>query len=54
MTLIPRFGIEKSEHDAIVAAKQRPLTQGPMRVPLREDDVTAEPSLIDAYMKGEG
>jgi hypothetical protein len=44
--------ITKQEHDALVAARGRPVTDGPMRVPLREDETTVE-SLIDNYTKGE-
>jgi hypothetical protein len=44
--------LTRAEHDALVAARGRPVTDGPMRVPLREDETTVE-SLIDNYTKGE-
>lgn len=40
-TPIPSSGITKDEHDELVAAKGRPLTQGPIRR-RRQMDVAAD------------
>ena len=51
----PATAITLEEHDALMANRRRPLTQGPMRrARVPDDDSTSSPSLIDTYIQPKG
>ena len=48
----PAYGVTKDDHDIIVAARGRNLTDDSMREAKPDEDQTATTSLIDTYLKG--
>jgi hypothetical protein len=50
----PSVGLLKEDHDRIVAARGRNLTDGPMREARPDEDLTATTSTIDEYLNLKG
>jgi hypothetical protein len=46
----PPTAITREQHDAIVAARGRPVTADPMREAKPDEDLYDTPSLIDKYI----